>query len=218
MPTRAAPGEYYNSVLSLGLSPPQLYNKVHLVPFGEFVPPGFGWIVHILSIPLADFSRGAPDQPPLAVAGQRVAVDICYEDAYGAAIARALPAATLLVNVSNVAWFGDSLAPAQHLEIARLRALETGRMMLTATNTGITAAVARDGHVIARLPEFAVGRLEVLGAGLRRRDALLARGRLARARRGARAACGCVSRRAREAKPVKSAPSPCSPSSSSSSA
>ncbi|MGA7983705.1 MAG: apolipoprotein N-acyltransferase [Burkholderiales bacterium] len=165
VPTRAAPGEYYNSVLSLGSSPPQLYNKVHLVPFGEFVPPGFGWIVHVLSIPLADFSRGAPDQPPLAVAGQRVAVDICYEDAYGAAIARALPAATLLVNVSNVAWFGDSLAPAQHLQIARLRALETGRMMLTATNTGITAAVARDGQVIARLPEFVVGRLEVEAQG-----------------------------------------------------
>ena len=165
VPTRAAPGKYYNSVLSLGSSPPQLYNKVHLVPFGEFVPPGFGWIVHVLSIPLADFSRGAPDQPPLAVAGQRVAVDICYEDAYGAAIARALPAATLLVNVSNVAWFGDSLAPAQHLQIARLRALETGRMMLAATNTGITAAVARDGQVIARLPEFVVGRLEVEAQG-----------------------------------------------------
>ncbi|MGH8744924.1 MAG: apolipoprotein N-acyltransferase, partial [Burkholderiales bacterium] len=165
VPTRAAPGEYYNSVLSLGASPPQIYHKVHLVPFGEFVPPGFGWIVHVLSIPLADFSRGAPDQPPLEVAGQRVAIDICYEDAYGAAIARALPAATLLVNVSNVAWFGDSLAPAQHLEIARLRALETARMMLTATNTGITAAIDRDGRVIARLPEFVAGRLEVQAQG-----------------------------------------------------
>ena len=165
VPTRAAPGEYYNSVVSLGTSPPQIYNKVHLVPFGEFVPPGFGWIVHILSIPLADFSRGAPDQPPLEVAGQRVAVDICYEDAYGAAIARALPVATLLVNVSNVAWFGDSLAPAQHLEIARLRALETGRMMLAATNTGITAAIDRDGRVLARLPEFVVGRLDVQAQG-----------------------------------------------------
>ncbi|HUJ86055.1 MAG TPA: apolipoprotein N-acyltransferase [Burkholderiales bacterium] len=165
VPTREAPGAYYNSVLSLGTSPPQIYRKVHLVPFGEFVPLGFGWIVHVLSIPLADFSRGAPDQPPLAVAGQRVAVDICYEDAYGAAIARALPVATLLVNVSNVAWFGDSLAPAQHLQIARLRALETGRMMLTATNTGITAAIGRDGDVIARLPEFAVGQLEVKAQG-----------------------------------------------------
>jgi apolipoprotein N-acyltransferase len=165
VPYRAGPGEYYNSVISLGSSPSQIYNKVHLVPFGEFVPPGFGWIVRILSIPLADFSRGAPDQKPLAVAGQRVAVDICYEDAYGAAIARALPAATLLVNVSNVAWFGDSLAPAQHLEIARLRALETGRMMLTATNTGITAAIGPHGRVLARLPEFVVASLEVEAQG-----------------------------------------------------
>ena len=165
VPVRTAPGQYYNSVISLGSSPTQIYSKVHLVPFGEFVPPGFGWIVRVLSIPLADFSRGAPDQKPLAVAGQRVAVDICYEDAYGAAIARAARAATLLVNVSNVAWFGDSLAPAQHLEIARVRALETGRMMLTATNTGITAAIGPHGRVRARLPEFVVGRLDVEAQG-----------------------------------------------------
>jgi apolipoprotein N-acyltransferase len=165
VPYRAAPGKYFNSVLSLGVSPRQFYHKVHLVPFGEFVPPGFGWIVRLLSIPLSDFSRGAAEQPPLAVAGQRVAVDICYEDAYGAEIARALPEATLLANVSNVAWFGDSLAPAQHLEIARLRALETGRMMLTATNTGITAAIDRDGRVLARLPQFITGRLEVSAQG-----------------------------------------------------
>jgi len=165
VPVRTAPGKYYNSVISLGSSPTQIYSKIHLVPFGEFVPPGFGWIVRVLSIPLADFSRGAADQKPLAVAGQRVAVDICYEDAYGAAIARAARAATLLVNVSNVAWFGDSLAPAQHLEIARVRALETGRMMLTATNTGVTAAIGPDGRVLARLPEFVVGRLEVDAQG-----------------------------------------------------
>jgi len=165
VPYRAAPDEYYNSVLSLGVSPRQLYSKVHLVPFGEFVPHGFHWIVRSLSVPLSDFSRGPQDQSPLAVAGQRVAVDICYEDAYGAEIARALPQATLLVNVSNVAWFGDSLAPAQHLEIARLRALETGRMMLTATNTGITAAIGADGRVLARLPQFVTATLEVSAQG-----------------------------------------------------
>ena len=165
VPFRTAPGDYYNSVLSLGASPQQAYHKVHLVPFGEFVPRGFGWIVHTLSIPLSDFSRGAPGQAPLEVAGQRVAVNICYEDAFGAEIARALPEATLLVNVSNVAWFGDSLAPAQHLQIARMRALETGRMMLTATNTGITAAIGADGRVLARLPQFVEGRLEVKAQG-----------------------------------------------------
>ncbi len=159
-PTRAAPGAYYNSVVSFGVSPRQLYHKVHLVPFGEFVPPGFGWIVRVLSIPLADFSRGAADQKPLAVAGQRVAANVCYEDAYGNELIRQLPEATLLVNVSNVAWFGDSLAPAQHLQIARARALETGRMHLTATNTGVTAVVGRDGRVLARLAPFAEGRLD----------------------------------------------------------
>jgi len=151
---------YYNSVVSLGVSPPQSYHKQHLVPFGEFVPPGLGWVVRVLSIPLSDFSRGAESQRPLAVAGQRVALNICYEDAYGRQIARQLPEASLLVNVSNVAWFGDSLAPAQHLQIARMRALETGRWHLTAANTGITAAIAPDGSVRARMPQYLQGRVE----------------------------------------------------------
>jgi len=161
VPLRDAGGRYTNSVVSLGTSRRQAYHKVHLVPFGEFVPPGFAWVMRWLAIPLSDFSSGARVQPPLEVAGQRVAVNICYEDAFGSEIARALPAATLLVNVSNVAWFGDSLAPAQHLQIARMRALETGRMVLTATNTGITAAIAADGAVLGRLPQFAQGQLEV---------------------------------------------------------
>jgi apolipoprotein N-acyltransferase len=157
--------EYFNSVITLGVSPRQAYHKVHLVPFGEFVPPGFRWTLELMSIPLSDFSRGAPDQPPLAVAGQRIAANICYEDVFGAEIARSLPEATLLVNLSNVAWFGDSLAPAQHLQIARLRAIETGRMHLTATNTGITAAIDRDGRVLKQLAPFTEGRLEVMAQG-----------------------------------------------------
>jgi len=156
---------YYNSVLTLGASPRQAYDKVHLVPFGEFIPRGFGWVLRWLDIPLSDFSRGAPDQPPLAVAGQRVAVNVCYEDVFGSEIASRVPAATLLVNMSNVAWFGDSLAPAQHLQIARLRAIETGRMHLTATNTGITAAIDRDGRVLKRLAQFTEGRLEIAAQG-----------------------------------------------------
>jgi apolipoprotein N-acyltransferase len=99
------------------------------------------------------------------VAGERIAVNICYEDAFGDEIARRLPEATLLVNMSNVAWFGDSLAPAQHLQIAQLRAIETARMHLAATNTGITAAIDRDGRVLARLPQFREGRLEVTAQG-----------------------------------------------------
>jgi len=165
VPTRTAPGAYYNSVVSLGSSRQAAYHKIHLVPFGEFVPPGFRWFVDAMTIPLADFSRGSPLQRPLAVAGERVAINICYEDAYGEEIIRQLPEATLLVNVSNVAWFGDSLAPGQHLQIARMRAIETGRMHLTATNTGITAAINADGSVLARLPQFAEATLEVEARG-----------------------------------------------------
>jgi apolipoprotein N-acyltransferase len=165
VPYAAGGDAYYNSVVTLGTAPQQIYHKVHLVPFGEFIPTGFGWVLEILSIPLSDFSRGAPEQPPLGVAGQRVAANICYEDAFGHEIGRRVPEATLLINMSNVAWFGDSLAPAQHLQIARLRAIETGRMHLTATNTGITAAIDRDGRVLRQLAQFTEERLEIEAQG-----------------------------------------------------
>ncbi len=149
-------GEYFNSVISLGTAATQRYRKSHLVPFGEFIPlrPLLAWIVNVLAIPLQDFSRGRVDQRPLAVAGQRVAVNICYEDVFGEEIIRQLPEATLLVNVSNVAWFGHSIAPQQHLQISQARALETGRYMLRATNTGVTAMIDATGKVLASAPEF----------------------------------------------------------------
>ncbi len=145
---------YVNAAVSLGASGEQRYDKVHLVPFGEFVPPGFAWFMALINIPLADFTPGPPRQEPLRLAGQRVGVNICYEDAFGEEIINALPTATLLVNLSNVAWFGDSLAPAQHLQIAQMRALESGRVMLRATNTGMTAIVDADGRLQAVLPAF----------------------------------------------------------------
>lgn len=152
---------YTNSVVSIGTSPIQTYSKSHLVPFGEFIPPGFGWVLDIMRIPLSDFSRGSLSQQPMLLAnGLRVALNICYEDAFGEEIARQLPAATLLVNVSNVAWFGDSLAPDQHLQISRMRALETGRPMLRATNTGVTAIIDAQGRVTGRLPSFTEGLLQ----------------------------------------------------------
>ena len=159
LPLREVPGRYFNSVISAGASPAQRYDKVHLVPFGEFIPPGFGWIINILQIPLADFTRGRAAQAPLAIAGHKGAINICYEDAFGEEIINALPEATLLANVSNVAWFGDSLAPRQHLQIAQLRALETGRTMLRATNTGMTAIVDHRGEVSAVLPALTQGSL-----------------------------------------------------------
>jgi len=161
VPTWTADGRYFNSVVSAGQAPQQAFHKVHLVPFGEFVPPGFAWIVEQMRIPLGDFSRGKADQPPLAVAGQRVALNICYEDVFGEERIHALPAATLMANVSNDAWFGDSAAPWQHLQIAQMRALETGRVWLRANNTGITAALDVDGRVLGQLPPFVQGVLEV---------------------------------------------------------
>ena len=158
VPERLPGGEYYNSVVSFGTAPTQTYRKSHLVPFGEFIPlrPLLGAIVGALAIPLQDFSRGAENQRPLAVAGQLVAVNICYEDAFGEEIIRQLPEATLLVNVSNIAWFGRSIAPRQHLQISQARALETGRPMLRATNTGVTGVIGPDGELREAAPEFAV--------------------------------------------------------------
>lgn len=154
--------DYYNSVFSVGASPEQAYRKSHLVPFGEFIPlkPVFGWINNVLQIPLSDFSRGAALQKPLAVAGQRVAVDICYEDVFGEEIIRQLPEATLLVNVSNDAWFGRSIGPRQHFQIAQMRALETGRYLLRATNTGVTGVIDQRGFALARAPDFVATRLD----------------------------------------------------------
>ncbi len=146
--------EYYNSLFSVGTSPVQVYRKQHLVPFGEFVPPLFGWIVRWLKIPMQDFNSGTPDQRPMELSGQKIAINICYEDAFGEEIIRQLPEATILVNVSNTAWFGRSLAQPQHLQIARMRALETGRPMLRATNTGMTAMIDPRGRVLAVADPF----------------------------------------------------------------
>jgi apolipoprotein N-acyltransferase len=161
LPTGSLDGAYYNSVISLGSAPSQRYHKTHLVPFGEYIPlkAVWGWVITVLHIPLSDFSRGAPDQRPLAVGGQQVAMNICYEDVFGEEIIRQLPAATVLVNVSNLAWFGDSLAPWQHAQMSQMRALETGRMMLRATNTGLTAIIDPQGRLLASLPPFTSGSL-----------------------------------------------------------
>jgi apolipoprotein N-acyltransferase len=162
LPTGSLQGAYYNSVISLGTAPSQRYHKVHLVPFGEYIPQKalWGWVLEVLHIPLSDFAHGAIDQRPLAIGGQRVAVNICYEDAFGEEIIRQLPEATVLVNVSNLAWFGDSLAPWQHAQMSQMRALETGRMMLRATNTGVTAIIDAHGRIVRALPLFERGSLE----------------------------------------------------------
>lgn len=148
-------GEYYNSLVKLGPEPGR-YDKRHLVPFGEFFPLGdhLERLARLLTIPLSDFSAGDPAQAPITVAGHAVGTTICYEDAFGGEARTALPGAALLVNVSNDAWFGDTIAPHQHLQIARMRALEAGRWMLRATNTGISAIIDYRGAIVSRAPAF----------------------------------------------------------------
>lgn len=148
-------GAYFNSVMDLGETPGR-YDKRHLVPFGEFFPLGetLRDLSRMLSIPLSDFSRGTNERPALDVAGYRAGVTICYEDAFPAEVASALPEAAFLVNVSNDAWFGDTIAPHQHLQIARMRSLETGRWMLRGTNTGVTAIIDDRGRIAQRSPQF----------------------------------------------------------------
>jgi apolipoprotein N-acyltransferase len=158
-------GGYVNGAVALGAGSVQSYAKRHLVPFGEYVPPGFAWFFNLVRIPMSDFSAGPAVQAPLRIADQHIAPNICYEDLFGDEIIAALPQATLLINLSNTAWFGDSLAQPQHLQIARMRALETGRTMLRATNTGITAAIAPDGRVLAALPPFGAGALRIEAQG-----------------------------------------------------
>ncbi|MFM9912004.1 MAG: apolipoprotein N-acyltransferase [Methylophilaceae bacterium] len=154
---------YFNSVISLGSAPSQSYQKSHLVPFGEFIPfkSLIGWIYDdVLHIPLADLERGTLQPQPMNLSGQKVALNICYEDVFGEEIIRQLPAATLLVNVSNDAWYGESLAAEQHLQMSQTRALETARAVLRSTNTGVSAVIDRDGRVLAQLPQFTQAALE----------------------------------------------------------
>ncbi len=156
---------YTNSVMALGPegTPPYRYDKAHLVPFGEFMPPGFVWFIRMMNIPLGDFKSGGWDQPSLAWQGQRLAPNVCYEDLFGEELAirfkDSAAAPTALVNVSNIAWFGDTLAVDQHLNISRMRAMELGRPMLRATNTGATAIIDHTGRVTDQLPRFTRGSL-----------------------------------------------------------
>lgn len=134
------------------------YDKHHLVPFGEFIPPMFRWFTELMNIPLGDFNRGALGQPSMSWAGERLSPNICYEDLFGEELAahfgNAATAPTVLVNLSNIGWFGDSVAIDQHLSISRMRALEFERPMLRATNTGATVVIDHRGQVVKALAPF----------------------------------------------------------------
>lgn len=147
----------YNSVLMINGEERRTYRKRHLVPFGEYFPvPDFvrEWM-RLMSLPNSDMTPGDATQALLETAdGEKVAVAICYEDAYGAEQLYAFPQATLIVNVSNDAWFGDTIAPHQHLEIARMRALEVGRYVIRATNNGVSAFIDEKGEILEAGPQF----------------------------------------------------------------
>jgi len=155
---------YTNSVAGLSAGPVYRYDKFHLVPFGEFIPTGFRWFTELMNIPLGDFTRGVLDPPSFAAAGQRIGPNICYEDLFGEELARrfadSATAPTVLANISNIGWFGDTVAIPQHLAISRLRTLELQRPMLRATNTGATAAIDHRGTVAALLPSHTQGVLQ----------------------------------------------------------
>ncbi len=147
----------YNSAIGLG-DGGGVYRKQHLVPLGEFMPFGFitHWIFRTLDIPMSDFSSGPPNQPPIELSGQKIGASICYEAAFGEEIIQTLPEATLLANLSEDAWFGASLGPHQHLQMARMRSKETERTLLRATNTGISAIIEPDGRIQAQTRQFNV--------------------------------------------------------------
>lgn len=146
---------YYSSLVSLGKTP-GVYHKRHLVPFGEYVPLGFliRGLVEFFDLPMSSFSPGEKQQTILRAAGQPMAPSICYEDAFGEEVIDFLPEATVLINGSNNAWYGDSLAAHQHLQIARMRTVETGRMLIRATTNGISAFVDHRGKIISQTPQF----------------------------------------------------------------
>ena len=162
--------EYSNSVLGLApsMAPPYRYDKHHLVPFGEFIPPGFRWFTNLMQIPLGDQTRGAPIQAPFVVRDQKVLPDICYENVFGEEIAEqvALTQATVLLNVSELAWYGESIAIPQHLQMSQMRTLETGRPMLSATNSGATVVISPRGEVLHALPYYQRGVLSATVQGM----------------------------------------------------
>jgi len=151
-----ATGAIYNAMVGLGTASGE-YRKRRLVPFGEYFPLRglLEWLAPGLNIPAADIAPGAAEQASIRLDdGTRLGVSICYEDAFGREIRRSLPEAAVLINASNDGWFGDSIAPHQHLEIARMRSVESGRPMLRATNTGVSAIIGARGEVIGQAPQF----------------------------------------------------------------
>jgi apolipoprotein N-acyltransferase len=164
IPLSSSSGGYSNSAIGLSVSShPYRYDKHHLVPFGEFVPPMFRWFIDLMHIPLGDFGAGALAQDSWAYKGQMLAPNICYEDLFGEELAARFldtkTAPTIFINLSNIGWFGNGIAVDQHLNISRMRAIEFNRSMIRATNTGATAIINNKGLVTHSLPRATRGAL-----------------------------------------------------------
>ena len=156
--------QYTNRATGLSPNTPVYqYDKSHLVPFGEFIPLGFQWFTQAFNVPMSDFARGSLKQGPFNIARKdqpaiHAAITICYEDVFGGELASRIQNSevpvNLLINMTNLAWFGQSQAPTQQLRLSQMRSLETGLPALRATNTGITAVLGADGKILAALPQF----------------------------------------------------------------
>ncbi|MDP1667111.1 MAG: apolipoprotein N-acyltransferase [Methylobacter sp.] len=150
-----SPTRSFNAVITLGKEE-GMYRKIHLLPFGEYLPlqPLSGFVLNLINIRLGNFTPGAVNQPLLKAGGYPFITLICYEDVFGDLSIRGLPDAAYLVNVTNDGWFGNSIEPHQHMQMARMRAMETGRFLLRATNTGMTAVVSPKGEIVNLAPLF----------------------------------------------------------------
>ena len=169
LPTRNA-GSRYNSIVALGNGDGQ-YDKQKLVPFGEFVPleSMLRGLISFFDLPMSNFSRGEGGYQSLLVNGTPLAPMICYEVVYPDFVAAGSRQANALITISNDAWFGSSIGPHQHFQMARFRALEMGKPLLRGTNNGITAFIDHRGSVVSKLPQFEQG---ILTGSVSTRDGL----------------------------------------------
>ena len=163
IPTLDKEKGYGNSAVGMGFESEQQYDKYHLVPFGEFTPDSLKWFTRLMVNELGDFNRGSLTQAPFIWKNIKLSLTICYEDLFGEELAarfvNAELAPSLFVNISNIAWFGDTMVVNQHLDIARMRSLEFERPTVRATNTGGTAVISAEGEILKKLGTYEQGNL-----------------------------------------------------------
>ena len=147
---------YINAAMVLTAPKRPYYTKSHLVPFGEYIP--FRWLLgplyNFIALPMVGFTPGAEYQPPLVVGNQKLAFNICFENGFGSELIRSASVSTLMVNLSDMVWYGKTIAMDQHLQLSRARALENQRYFIQETNTSITAVISPDGVIQSQLPVF----------------------------------------------------------------